>query len=167
MITISVIENRRISGTHWICIWARRANQIFTNFWTLTNPILWKMFFNSIFIIKYQTSSKIWIFKTKQVNVKYLLVTSSWCFLSPTSADGDVAYGNKLGALFVINFEIGYLCRIVGVLKIEYDLEIDIFSDFQKNLVTLSQCEHFMGDDTAPNQVTQCYLLQWGQRGAV
>ena len=86
MITISPIENRRISGTHWICIWARRANQIFTNFWILTNPILWKMFFNSIFIIKYQTSSKMFTFR-KQFDVRYLLVTmGGFYILSPTSS---------------------------------------------------------------------------------
>ena len=61
--------------------------------------------------------------------MKYRLVTSWWCFFVSNIdlADGDIAYCNKLGALFVINFEIGYLCRIVGILKIEYDFSIDIF----------------------------------------
>ena len=130
MITISPIENRRISEMHWICIWARRANQIFTNFWILTNRILWKMFFNSIFIIKYQTSSKILIFKNQLIVGDILVV-----FLSSTSADGDVAYRYELGAGFVINFKIGYLCRIVGILKIENDFELDIYLIFREYLM--------------------------------
>jgi len=45
-------------------------------------------------------------------------------------ADGDIAYGDELGAGFIINLEIGYLCRIVGILKIENDFETDICQFF-------------------------------------
>ena len=54
-------------------------------------------------------------------------------------ADGDIAYGDELGAGFIINLEIGYLCRIVGILEIENDFETDIFSDFLEYPVTLRQ----------------------------
>ena len=52
------------------------------------------------------------------------MLVTFWWLLFVTNidlADGDIAYRDELGASFEINLEISYLCRIVGILKIEYD----------------------------------------------